>query len=94
LQKVRPEQAAREAAFSLENSMAGEADPQRGDYSVRDAFLEDLRIAREMKTLRNSAAFWDFVEDLAVKNTDLAARLDAAEARITALEETLTTGQQ
>lgn len=74
--------------------MADEAEPQRGDYGVRDAFLEDLRIARTMNQLRDASAYWALVEDLVATNSALAERVTALEAAVEDLNATLSTGQQ
>ncbi len=100
-----PRHSQRVAGFSLANSnrapsgalfyganMTDETTPARGDYSSREAFLEDLAVARELGQLRNASLFWDTLDGILAENTELRATVESFETRVAALEATLSSG--
>lgn len=76
----------------------------RSAYSVREAFLADLRAARGLGQLRDASAFWALVEELARRPErdtsqdtvieELGTTIQQLQARIAALEETIATGER
>lgn len=71
--------------------MTDEIQPQRAEYSVREAFLEDVRIARELGHLSDKSRFWTVLEELIEQTSN--DRVSELETRVSRLEEIIQTGK-
>ena len=72
--------------------MTDETTPVRGDYSSRQAFLEDLSIARSMGHLRDASLFWETVTAVVTENTELRTAVTSLETRVASLEAIISNG--
>lgn len=71
--------------------MSDDTMPARTDYSVREAFLKDIRIARELGQLRDTSRFWAVLEEIIEQTSQ--DRISQLEARIQRLEQIFETGK-
>lgn len=79
--------------FHGEN-MADEEEIRRTEYGTREAFLTDIRIARDLKQLKDKSRFWEALGKRVEDDGEKDARIAELEARIDALEKIVETGMK